>query len=137
MNENGDNEGGNGARRGKNNLYNMRRYNQNHINMPAKEPVTKRRAWRPHQRIVLGEVLTALAEGVNDGSYVQLSPSRWLQHMGYHSQEWHHHDFHQLETTYLQLGELATKVKKKKRRLWLWTAASAHFCLLDGCLGLA
>ena len=44
-----------------------------------------------------------------------------LSRMGHHSQGWHHHDFHQLETAYLQLDELATKVKKNRQRLWLWT----------------
>ncbi len=82
------------------------------------------------------EVLTALAEGVNLSACGRIfnhhpqTISLWLLRMGSHSQKLHTLYIQQLITPFVQLDELATKVKKRGQRLWLWTAMCTQSKLL-------
>lgn len=82
------------------------------------------------------EVVTALAEGVDFSACGRIfghhrhTISRWVRRMGHHSQRLHLHYLQQVTTPFLQLDELATKVKKRGQRLWLWTAICTQSKLL-------
>lgn len=82
------------------------------------------------------EVLTALAEGVDlsgCGRIFNHHPqtiSRWLLRMGHHAQKLHAWYLVEVMTPFVQLDELATKVKKQGQRVWLWTAICTQSKLL-------
>jgi IS1 family transposase/transposase-like protein len=76
----------------------------------------------------VGQVLTALAYGLDPSAasvifgHHPLTISRWLNRAGQHSQRLHHHFLHRLRLPYLQLDELRTRLRKRNRVIWLWTA---------------
>jgi IS1 family transposase len=74
----------------------------------------------------VGEVLTALAEGLSVGAAVRVfghdhaTITTWLTRAGMHSATLHDRFFHNLTLPHLQLDELRTRVRSRVHVLWLW-----------------
>ncbi len=80
----------------------------------------------PSQRV--GEVLTALAEGLDTSAAVRVfghhhtTITTWLTRAGEHSTTLHDRCFQNLHLSHLQLDELRTRLRSRARILWLWLA---------------
>lgn len=80
----------------------------------------------PAQRV--GEVLTALAEGLDVSAAVRVFGHRhatittWLARAGQHSATLHNHFFRNLHLPHVQLDELRTRLRSRAHTLWLWVA---------------
>jgi IS1 family transposase len=76
----------------------------------------------------VGEVLTALAEGVELAAvarifgYRHATITRWLTRAGAHSARLHHHWLHDLCLPHVQLDEIRTRLRRRADVLWLWVA---------------
>jgi IS1 family transposase len=76
----------------------------------------------------VGEVLTALAEGVDLAAATRIfghrhaTITRWLTRAGQHSTRLHHHWLRDLRLPHLQLDEIRTRLRRKADVLWLWVA---------------
>jgi IS1 family transposase len=74
----------------------------------------------------VGEVLTALAEGLDVSAAVRVfghrhaTITRWLSRAGEHSTTLHDRFFHNLTLPHLQLDELRTRLRSHAHVLWLW-----------------
>jgi IS1 family transposase len=74
----------------------------------------------------VGEVLTALAEGLSVSAAVRVFGHRhatitsWLTRAGAHSTTLHDHVFRNLHLPHLQLDELRTRLRNRAHVLWLW-----------------
>ena len=80
----------------------------------------------PSQRV--GEVLTALAEGLSVAAAVRVfghshaTIATWLTRAGKHSAALHNHWFQNLALPHIQLDELRTQLRRRAHVLWLWVA---------------
>jgi len=76
----------------------------------------------------VGEVLTALAEGLSVSAAVRVFGHRhatittWLTRAGEHSAMFHNHVFRNLYLPHIQLDELRTRLRSRAGALWLWIA---------------
>ncbi len=76
----------------------------------------------------VGEVLTALAEGLSIAAAVrvfghsQATITRWLTRAGAHSATLHDRWFRRLHLLHVQLDELRTRLRRRTHVLWLWVA---------------
>jgi IS1 family transposase len=76
----------------------------------------------------VGEVLTALAEGVDLAAVARIfghrhaTISRWLARAGEHGARLHHHWLHDLCLPHIQLDEIRTRLRRRADVLWLWVA---------------
>jgi hypothetical protein len=76
----------------------------------------------------VGEVLTALAEGVEVAAAERIvghrhaTITRWLTRAGDHSTRLHTHWLRTLHLPHLQLDELRTRLRRRAAVLWLWVA---------------
>ncbi len=76
----------------------------------------------------LGEVLTALAEGLDVSAAVRVFGHRhatittWLTRAGDHGARLHDHWFRHLYLPHVQLDELRTRLRRRAHTLWLWVA---------------
>ncbi len=76
----------------------------------------------------VGEVLTALAEGLDVSAVVRVfghsesTITRWLTRAGEHSARLHDHWFRNLYLPHVQLDELRTRLRNRAHTLWLWLA---------------
>ncbi len=113
----------------------------------------------PSQRV--GEVLTALAEGLDVSAAVRVfgysagTITRWLTRAGAHSATLHDRVFRNLHLPHVQLDEILTRLRSRASVLWLWlaidpisklipvlhlgarTQAAAHTVVHDLCQRLA
>jgi IS1 family transposase len=80
----------------------------------------------PSQRV--GEVLTALAEGLDISAAVRVFGHRhatittWLTRAGEHSASLHDRVFRRLHLPHIQLDEIRTRLRSQAHTLWLWVA---------------
>jgi IS1 family transposase len=80
----------------------------------------------PAQRV--GEVLTALAEGLDISAAVRVfghchpTITAWVTRAGEHSALLHDRWFQNLHLPHLQLDELRTRLRSRAQALWLWVA---------------
>jgi IS1 family transposase len=76
----------------------------------------------------VGEVLTALAEGLSVSAAVRVFGHRhatittWLVRAGIHSATLHDHWLRNLHLPHLQLDEIRTRLRNRAHTLWLWLA---------------
>jgi IS1 family transposase len=76
----------------------------------------------------VGEVLTALAEGLDVAAAVRVfghsegTLTRWLTRAGVHSHTLHTHWFHNVHVPHVQLDELRTRLRRRAEVRWLWVA---------------
>jgi hypothetical protein len=76
----------------------------------------------------VGEVLTALAEGLDVSAAVRVfghrhaTITRWLTRAGTHSATLHDRWLRNLHLPHLQLDELRTRLRSRAHGLWLWLA---------------
>jgi IS1 family transposase len=74
----------------------------------------------------VGEVLTALAEGLSIAAAVRVfghrhaTISTWLRRAGEHSAALHDRVFQNLHLPHVQLDELRTRLRQRAHVLWLW-----------------
>jgi len=84
----------------------------------------------PARRV--GEVLSALAEGLSVGAAVRVfgqgefTIRSWLTHAGLHATSLHERLFQGLKLLHLQLDELCTKTRQSADALWVWFAVDAR-----------
>jgi IS1 family transposase/transposase-like protein len=84
----------------------------------------------PARRV--GEVLSALAEGLSVGAAVRVfgngdfSIRTWLTRAGLHATSLHERLFRDLRLRHIQLDELCTKTRKDADALWVWFALDAR-----------
>ncbi|MFO7684346.1 MAG: DDE-type integrase/transposase/recombinase [Chloroflexota bacterium] len=90
----------------------------------------------------VAQVMIAMAEGVDLSAATRIfrfhhtTVSRWMNRAGQHGQALHFLTFRNFVCEHLQLDELATRVKKSRDQVWLWTAVDAKSkVLLDMHLG--
>jgi IS1 family transposase len=92
----------------------------------------------------VGEVLTALAEGLDISAAVRVFGHRhttittWLTRAGEHSATLHNCTFHNLHLPHIQLDELRTRLRSRAQAVWLWVAVDPLSKVipvlhLDGC----
>ena len=80
----------------------------------------------PSQRV--GEVLTALAEGLDVSAAVRVFGHRhatittWLTRAGEHSTTLHDHWLRNLTLPHIQFDEIRTRLRSRAHALWLWLA---------------
>jgi len=80
----------------------------------------------------VGEVLSALAEGLSVGAAVRVfghaefTIRAWLTRAGLHATSLHKQLFHNLTLRHIQLDELCTKTRQSADALWIWLAVDAH-----------
>jgi len=80
----------------------------------------------PSSRI--GEVLSALAEGLDVGAAVRVfghsetTITRWRDRAAQHAERVHHHFLHGLHLPHLQLDEIRARLRRYDRVTWLWLA---------------
>jgi IS1 family transposase len=76
----------------------------------------------------IGEVLSALAEGLAVGAAVRVfghgeaSITRWRDRAAEQAAHLHHHFMHDLHLLHVQLDEIRTRLRARDRVLWLWLA---------------
>jgi IS1 family transposase len=76
----------------------------------------------------VGEVLTALAEGLDISAAVRVfghqhaTITTWLTRAGEHSATLHDRIFRQLHLLHIQLDEMRTRLRSQAHTLWLWVA---------------
>jgi len=76
----------------------------------------------------VGEVLTALAEGLDVSAAVRVfghrhtTITRWLVRAGMHSATLHDRVLRNLHLPHLQLDEIRTRLRNRAHTLWLWLA---------------
>jgi transposase-like protein len=76
----------------------------------------------------VGEVLTALAEGLSVAAAVRVFGHRhatittWVTRAGEHSATLHSHWLRNLDLPHIQLDELRTRLRSRAHILWLWVA---------------
>ena len=76
----------------------------------------------------VGEVLTALAEGLDVAAAVRVfghshaTITRWLVRAGMHSATLHDRILRNLHLPHLQLDEIRTRLRNRAHTLWLWLA---------------
>jgi IS1 family transposase len=76
----------------------------------------------------VGEVLTALAEGLDVAAAVRVfghghaTITTWLTRAGAHSTTLHDRVFRNLSLPHIQLDELRTRLRSRAHALWLWVA---------------
>ena len=73
----------------------------------------------------MGEVLTALAEGLDVAAtrvfgHDHATITRWLTRAGDHSAQLHERWLRHLHLPYLQLDVRCTRVRRQAQALWLW-----------------
>ena len=84
----------------------------------------------PSQRV--GEVLSALAEGLSVGAAVRVfghgefTIRSWLTRAGLHATSLHERLFQNLKILHIQLDELCTKTRQGADALWVWFAVDAR-----------
>jgi IS1 family transposase len=84
----------------------------------------------PARRV--GEVLSALAEGLSVGAAVRVfghgefTIRSWLTRAGLHATSLHERLFQNLKLLHIQLNELCTKTRQEADALWIWFAADAR-----------
>ena len=84
----------------------------------------------PSRRV--GEVLSALAEGLSVGAAVRVfghgefTIRTWLTRAGLHATSLHERLFRNLRLLHIQLDELCTKTRKDADALWVWFALDAR-----------
>jgi IS1 family transposase/transposase-like protein len=84
----------------------------------------------PARRV--GEVLSALAEGLSVGSavrvfgYGEFTIRTWLTRAGLHATSLHERLFQNLKLQHVQLDELCTKTRQAADALWVWFAIDAR-----------
>ena len=84
----------------------------------------------PARRV--GEVLSALAEGLSVGAAVRVfghgefTIRTWLTRAGLHATTLHERLFRNLKLLHVQLDELCTKTRKDADALWVWFAVDSH-----------
>jgi len=84
----------------------------------------------------VGEVLTALAEGLDVSAAVRVfqhgegTIRRWLTRAGLHAEQVQAHFFHGLSLGHVQLDELKTKVRQSSDEVWVWLGVEAHTKLI-------
>lgn len=83
----------------------------------------------PSRRV--GEVLSALAEGLSIGAAVrvfghgELTIRAWLTRAGLHATSLHERLFHNLKQLHIQVDELCIKTRQSAEALWVWFAVDA------------
>ncbi len=76
----------------------------------------------------IGEVLSALAEGLTVGAAVRVfghgeaTITRWRDRAAQQAARLHHHFLHDLHLPHVQLDEIRTRLRPRERVLWLWLA---------------
>jgi IS1 family transposase/transposase-like protein len=76
----------------------------------------------------VGEVLSALAEGLDVAAAVRVfghgegTVTRWLAQAGHHASQLHERLFRLLQLPHVQLDEIRTRLRGRRRILWLWLA---------------
>jgi IS1 family transposase len=84
----------------------------------------------PARRV--GEVLSALAEGLSVGAAVRVfghgefTIRTWLTRAGLHATSLHEQLFQNLKLLHIQLDELCTKTRQGANALWVWFAIDAR-----------
>lgn len=84
----------------------------------------------PSRRV--GEVMTALAEGVDESAAQRIfhhdrrTIARWLRRCGTHAQRLHEVFFRRLRCAHLQLDELVTTIRGGLERVWIWAVIDAQ-----------
>jgi IS1 family transposase/transposase-like protein len=84
----------------------------------------------PARRV--GEVLSALAEGLSVGAAVRVfghgefTIRTWLTRAGLHAASLHERLFRNLKLRFIQLDELCTKTRQQADALWVWFAVDAR-----------
>ena len=84
----------------------------------------------PSRRV--GEVLSALAEGLSVGAAVRVfghgefTIRRWLTRAGIQAASLHERLFQNLKLRHVQLDELCTKTRRDADALWVWFAVDAR-----------
>jgi transposase-like protein len=90
----------------------------------------------PAQRV--GEVLTALAEGLDISAAVRVfghchpTITAWVTRAGEHSALLHDRWFQNLHLPHLQLDELRTRLRSRAQALWLWVALDPLTTVIPG-----
>ena len=80
----------------------------------------------------VGEVLSALAEGLSVGAAVRVfghgefTIRTWLTRAGWHATSLHERLFQNLRLRQVQLDELCTKTRQQLDALWVWLAVDAQ-----------
>jgi hypothetical protein len=80
----------------------------------------------------IGEVLSALAEGLSVGAavrvfgYGEFTTRSWLTRAGLHAVSLHERLFQNLKFLHIQLDELCTKTHHSADALWVWCAVDAR-----------
>jgi IS1 family transposase/transposase-like protein len=80
----------------------------------------------------IGEVLSALAEGLEVGAAVRVfghgeaTIIRWRDRAAQQAVRVHHHFLRDLPLRYIQLDEIRTRLRPLGRVLWLWLALDPH-----------
>jgi IS1 family transposase len=76
----------------------------------------------------IGEVLSALAEGLDIGAAVRVfghsetTITRWRDRAARQAERVHHHFLHELHLPQLQLDEIRARLRPRERVTWLWLA---------------
>jgi len=76
----------------------------------------------------IGEVLSALAEGLDIGAAVRVfghgenTITRWRNRAAHHAERVHRHFLCGLHLPHLQLDEIRTRLRARERVTWLWLA---------------
>lgn len=76
----------------------------------------------------IGEVLSALAEGLDIGAAVRVfghsetTITRWRDRAAQHADRVHRHFLHGLHLPHLQLDEIRARLRRRDRVTWLWLA---------------
>jgi IS1 family transposase len=87
----------------------------------------------------LGEVLSALAEGLSIGAAVRVfghgetTITRWRDRAAQQAERVHHHFLHDLHLPHLQLDEIRVRLRPRKRVTWLWLALDPATKLIPAC----
>ncbi len=86
----------------------------------------------------MGEVLSALAEGLSVGAAVRVfghgefTIRTWLTRAGLHATSLHERLFQNLKLLHIQLDELCTKTRQEADALWVWFAIDARTKIIAG-----
>jgi hypothetical protein len=101
-----------------------------HTTFSARRDTPLYRLKRPSQRV--GEVLTALAEGLDVAAAVRVfghsegTIMTWLARAGEHSATLHDRFFRCLQLPHVQLDEIRTRLRSRAHALWLWLAVDPN-----------
>jgi hypothetical protein len=86
----------------------------------------------------IGEVLSALAEGLDVGGAVRVfghsetTITRWRDRAAQHAERVHRHFLHGLHLPHLQLDEIRARLRRCDRVTWLWLALDPRTKLISG-----